>query len=82
MLGAQLTEPLPERGRIFLPVSERLQVPQQRHGQVVVVRPLRLDPLGNLRPGRLLPRGELVEALGVGGSLSLRLAGFLLPQAL
>jgi hypothetical protein len=49
VLGVQLQEPLPERSRIFLPVSERLQVPQQRHGQVVVARPLGLDQLRSLQ---------------------------------
>ena len=82
VLGAQLTEPLPERSRIFLPVSERLQVPQQRRGQVVVARPLRLDQIRSLLPGRLRPGSELVEVLGVGGSLSRRLAGLCHAPAL
>ena len=67
MPGAQLTEPLPERGRIILPLGERLQVAQQGGGQVVVERPFRLDQLIGLLPGRLGVSGELVEVLGVGG---------------
>jgi hypothetical protein len=66
VLGAQLAEPLPERSRIFLPVRERLQVPQQRRGQVVVARPPRLDQLRSLLPGRLRPGSELVELLARG----------------
>jgi hypothetical protein len=48
--GAQLTEPLAERLRILFALSERLQVAQQRQGQVVVARPSCLDPLSYLRP--------------------------------
>src|SRR5580693_6895604 len=81
VLGAQVEEPLPERSRIFLPVSERLEVPQQRHGQVVVARPFRLDPLRGRLPGRLRLGSELVEVLGVGGSLSRRGAGLCLALA-
>ena len=62
VLVAQLTEPLPERSPFFLPLGESLQVPQQRHGLVVVLRPFCRNQLGYLRPGLLLPLGELVES--------------------
>lgn len=82
MLGAQLTEPLPERSRIFLSLSERLQVPQQRCGQVIVVRPPCLDQFRRLLPGRFRPGSELVEVLRVSGSLGRPPAGLCLAPAL
>ena len=82
MPGAQLQEPLAERVGRPLTLSERLQVSQQRHGQVVVAWPSCLDPLRCLLPGRLRPGRELVEALRLVGRLSRRFAGLFLAPAL
>lgn len=61
VLCAQYQEPFRERGGVALPVGERPQVPQQRHGQVVVAWPLRLPgflPRGLAVPGRLPQPGS------------------------
>src|ERR1700704_2242250 len=74
VLSTQRHEPLPERGRILLPTGERLQVPQQRYGQVIVAGAPRRDPLRHLLPGLFSPRSELVEPLLTCGRLLRRLA--------
>lgn len=81
VLCAQFQEPLGERGRVVLPIGECFQVPQQRHGQVVVARPFRLDQRCGLLPGCLRPGSELVEVPGVGGGPGGRLASRFLASA-
>ena len=71
VLLAQREEPARERCCLASQFGECAQVAQQRHGDVVVARVLRLDQHPGLFPCRLLPGGEFVKAPGVRGSLSL-----------